>query len=68
MSSTDATLASAPARPAGAGITTFGFELIRIAAVSLALFGLAWFYSGTPFILNILAYTFLFARDLSYFA
>jgi branched-chain amino acid transport system permease protein len=61
VSSTDATLASAPARPAAAGITTFGFELIRIAAVSLALFGLAWFYSGTPFILNILAYTFLFA-------
>ena len=54
---------AAPARKPALtpGITTFGYELVRIAIVALALVALAWFYSGTPFILNILAYTFLFA-------
>lgn len=43
------------------GITTFTTEVIRIGAIALALLALSWFYAGDSFILNILAYSFLFA-------
>ena len=43
------------------GITTFATEAVRIGAITVALLALAWFYAGDSFILNILAYTFLFA-------
>ncbi len=46
---------------AAPGITTFRVELVRILVLSLILLGLAWVYGKNPFILNILAYTFLFA-------
>lgn len=43
------------------GITTFKTEVVRIAVISAALLALCGYYAGDPFILNILAYTFLFA-------
>ncbi|HEV7414727.1 MAG TPA: hypothetical protein VGN98_01115, partial [Tianweitania sediminis] len=43
------------------GITTFNTELLRIAGIAVALLAVTWFYSGDPFILNIMAQTFLFA-------
>lgn len=43
------------------GITTFSTEVLRIGAITLALLALSWFYAGDSFILNILAYSFLFA-------
>lgn len=52
------------ARPVGRqapGITTFATEAMRIGAITLALLALSWFYAGDSFILNILAYSFLFA-------
>lgn len=42
-------------------ITTFATEAMRIGVIAVALLGLSWFYAKDPFILNILAYTFLFA-------
>jgi branched-chain amino acid transport system permease protein len=48
-------------RGAAPGITTFATEAMRIAVVMVALLALAWLYARDPFILNILAYTFLFA-------
>lgn len=62
MSSTDTLAAAAPAeRGALSGIVTFPQEVVRIALIVIALLGVVWFYSGDTFILNILAYTFLFA-------
>lgn len=52
--------ASATSAPAPE-VTTFATEAMRICAIMLVLLGLAWFYAKDPFILNILAYTFLFA-------
>lgn len=61
MSKTEALSAVAVRTPHSvAGITTFGIEVVRIAAVVVALLALAFFFSGDPFMLNILAYTFLF--------
>jgi branched-chain amino acid transport system permease protein len=43
------------------GITYFHVEAARVLAVALALLALTWALSADPFIMNILAYTFLFA-------
>ncbi|MBE0693888.1 MAG: branched-chain amino acid ABC transporter permease [Aquamicrobium sp.] len=62
MSRTDVMAPSAAGRVGAApGITTFATEAMRIAAIIAALLALAWYFSRDPFILNILAYTFLFA-------
>lgn len=62
MSRTDtAAQASREGSGVAPGITTFRTEAVRIAVITVVLFGAAWLYSGDPFILNILAYTFLFA-------
>ncbi len=63
MSSTEAISAPIGRRASGVapGITTFGTEAVRIAVVAAALLAVAWLYRGDPFVLNILAYTFLFA-------
>ena len=63
MSKTEAlTAPAAEERPGAArGITTVRTELVRIAVISAALLAVCWLYAGDPFILNILAYTFLFA-------
>lgn len=63
MSRTEAETAARPAETAGTapGITTFATEATRIAVIALGLLGLSWLYAGDPFVLNILAYTFLFA-------
>jgi branched-chain amino acid transport system permease protein len=50
-----------PGAEQASGITTFGREAVRIAAVLAVLLAIAALYRGDPFILNILAYTFLFA-------
>lgn len=60
MSSTDAVKTAPPARRA-APIATLASEAPRIGLVVLGLVGLTWFYSSDPFVLNIIAYTFLFA-------
>lgn len=62
MSRTDAlSPGAADGQLASAGITTFATEAMRIGVITLVLLALSWFYARDPYILNILAYTFLFA-------
>jgi branched-chain amino acid transport system permease protein len=58
---TEAIGVAAPAGRRAPGITTFGKEVLRIGAVLVLLLAVAAFYRGDPFLLNILAYAFLFA-------
>ena len=63
MSKTDTIPPAAPVVPSRKpkGVTTLRTELVRIGAIAVA-FGLAIFgFRTDPFILNIMAYTFLFA-------
>lgn len=46
---------------AAPGITTVRTELVRIAVILAVLLGFAWANAGDPFLLNIFAYTMLFA-------